>query len=150
MWSPGGSRNKKGGLGMNMSAATLLVIDVQKDFCPGGSLAVPDGDAVIPVINGISHLFENVVATGDWHPQGHISFASRHGKKPFQTLKLDGMDQKLWPEHCVSATRGAEFHAGLDTSPFNLILHKGSRRDLDSYSAFCENDRNTPTGLRPA
>jgi nicotinamidase/pyrazinamidase len=132
---------------MSLAKATLLVIDVQNDFCPGGALAVPEGDAVIPVINRMSSLFGNVVATGDWHPEGHISFASRHGKKPFATMKINGADQKLWPDHCIAGTRGAEFHSGLDLSPFNLILHKGSKRDLDSYSAFFENDRMTPTGL---
>jgi nicotinamidase/pyrazinamidase len=131
----------------HLKEATLLVIDVQNDFCPGGALAVPEGDAIIPVINTISPLFGTVVATGDWHPESHISFASRHGKKPFETVKVHGLEQKLWPDHCVADTWGASFHPDLAVSPFNLILHKGSKRDLDSYSAFFENDRNTPTGL---
>jgi nicotinamidase/pyrazinamidase len=132
---------------MRLSDATLLVIDVQKDFCPGGPLAVSEGDAIIPVINRIAPLFGKVVATGDWHPEGHISFASRHGKKVFETVRFNGVDQKLWPDHCIANTRGAGFHSGLDLSPINLILHKGLKRDLDSYSAFFENDRKTPTGL---
>jgi nicotinamidase/pyrazinamidase len=126
---------------------TLLVIDIQNDFCPGGSMAVPHGDEIIPVVNRMAPGFDNVVATGDWHPPGHISFASRHDEKPFQTIQVDGMQQELWPDHCIPGTEGARFHPQLDTRPFNLILHKGSKKDLDSYSAFFENDRITPTGL---
>jgi nicotinamidase/pyrazinamidase len=140
---------RDGGFEMSkaLSLATLLVIDVQKDFCPGGALAVCDGDAIIPVINRISPVFGNVVATGDWHPENHVSFASTHGKKPLETVKINGMEQTLWPDHCIRGTKGAEFHPELDIRPFNMILHKGSKHQLDSYSAFFENDRETPTGL---
>ena len=127
----------------------LLAIDVQNDFCPGGSLSVPEGDRVVPVINRIAARFERVVATQDWHPPGHVSFASSHpGAQPFQTVELpDGQRQALWPEHCLAGSRGAELHPGLDVSRVQLILRKGTRVRLDSYSAFFENDRRTPTGL---
>ncbi len=127
----------------------LLVIDVQNDFCPAGSLAVPDGDRVVPVINRLAPGFAKVVATQDWHPPGHVSFASSHpGARAFQTVELPGGQlQMLWPEHCLAGSRGAELHPGLQTVPLSLILRKGSRRELDSYSAFFENDRRTPTGL---
>jgi nicotinamidase/pyrazinamidase len=127
----------------------LLVIDVQNDFCPGGSLAVADGDRVVPVINRLAPRFQKVVATQDWHPPGHVSFASSHpGAAPFQTVELPGAGrQMLWPEHCLAGSRGAELHPGLETAPFSLIVRKGSRVELDSYSAFFENDRSTPTGL---
>lgn len=128
--------------------SVLLVIDMENDFLPGGALAVPDGDAVIPVINRVMPLFPLVVATRDWHPPGHISFASRHeGKEPGQTAEVAYGEQVMWPEHCVQATHGAMFPEELDQRPFNLILHKGTRKDLDSYSAFFENDRTTSTGL---
>jgi nicotinamidase/pyrazinamidase len=127
----------------------LLVIDVQNDFCPGGSLAVPAGDRVVPVINRLAPRFAKVVATQDWHPPGHVSFASSHpGAAPFQTVELAGrLQQMLWPEHCLAGSRGAELHPALETRPFSLIVRKGSRVELDSYSAFFENDRRTPTGL---
>jgi nicotinamidase/pyrazinamidase len=127
----------------------LLVIDVQNDFCPGGSLAVADGDRVVPVINRLAPRFEKVVATQDWHPPGHVSFASSHpGAAAFQTVELPGAGrQMLWPEHCLAGSRGAELHPGLETAPLSLIVRKGSRVELDSYSAFFENDRRTPTGL---
>ena len=131
----------------DLQDAALLVIDVQNDFCPGGALAVRDGDAIIPAVNRIAPRFGTVVATADWHPAHHISFASRHGKQPLQTVNVDGLEQKLWPDHCVQGTRGAEFHRELDTRPFSIILHKGSNPDLDSYSAFFENDRKKRTGL---
>ena len=128
----------------------LLVIDVQNDFCPGGSLAVPEGNRVVPVINRLMPLFSLVVATRDWHPEGHVSFASRYpGKKPADTVTVDGIQQQLWPDHCVMATRGAALHPDLDRRPVNLILNKGTKKDLDSYSAFFENDRETSTGLAP-
>jgi nicotinamidase/pyrazinamidase len=127
--------------------ASLLIVDVQNDFCPGGLLAVPGGDEVVPVINRVSGLFPNVVATADWHPPGHVSFASRHGKEPFATIRLGGAEQVLWPDHCVRGTSGAEFHPALDLRPVTLVLRKGSKAELDSYSAFFENDRTTPTGL---
>ena len=130
------------------TAAALLVVDVQNDFCPGGPLAVPDGDAVVPVINKASGLFPLIVATQDWHPEKHISFASRHpGKEPFSVTQIDGTEQVLWPDHCVAGTKGAEFHPDLDLRPVRFVVRKGAGRDMDSYSAFLENDHKTPTGL---
>jgi nicotinamidase/pyrazinamidase len=127
----------------------LLVIDVQNDFCPGGSLAVPEGDRVVPVVNRLARRFPLVVATQDWHPPGHVSFASSHpGRKPYQVVDLPGgQRQTLWPDHCVAGSRGAELHPGLETAPLSLIVRKGTRVSQDSYSAFFENDRRTPTGL---
>ena len=126
----------------------LLVIDVQVDFCPGGNLSVPDGDKVVPVINRLSRAFQRNVATQDWHPQEHVSFASNHsGRKPFDTIQWNEGQQILWPDHCVPKTPGAEFHPGLDTTHFDLIVRKGTDPALDSYSAFFENDSKTPTGL---
>ncbi|WP_128293594.1 bifunctional nicotinamidase/pyrazinamidase [Afifella aestuarii] len=126
----------------------LLVIDVQNDFCPGGALAVPDGDAVVPVINALMPRFQHVVLTQDWHPAGHQSFASAHpGSDPFQTFSAEYGEQVLWPEHCVQGSAGAAFHPKLDTVPAELILRKGFRPGIDSYSAFYENDRTTETGL---
>lgn len=128
--------------------SVLLLIDIQNDFCPGGALAVTDGDAVVPVANRLMPLFSHVIATRDWHPHGHISFASAHpGAKPLETVTVPYGEQVLWPDHCVPGTAGAEFHPGLDASRLDLILHKGARKELDSYSAFFENDRTTPTGL---
>jgi nicotinamidase/pyrazinamidase len=130
------------------SQDVLLVVDVQNDFCPGGALAVPDGDAVIPVIHRIAPLFEHIVLTQDWHPRGHHSFAGAHaGKKPFEDIRLSYGEQTLWPDHCVQQTFGAEFHPGLSLPQAELILRKGFRPEIDSYSAFFENDRTTPTGL---
>ena len=126
----------------------LLVVDVQNDFCPGGALAVPEGDAVVPVINRIAPAFAHVVLTQDWHPPGHESFASSHpGRRPFETIEAAYGPQTLWPNHCVQGTQGAEFHADLETTRAELIIRKGFRREIDSYSAFFENDRRTPTGL---
>lgn len=133
----------------NIERTALLIIDVQNDFCPGGSLAVADGDAVVPVINRISRTFPLVVATRDWHPSGHISFASSHdGREPMESVRVNGIDQILWPDHCVQGTTGAAFHPELDTRPVNLVLHKGTKKTLDSYSAFFENDKETATGLQ--
>jgi len=129
--------------------AALLIIDVQNDFCPGGSLAVENGNEVIPVINRIAPAFPLVVATKDWHPDGHISFASSHaGKQPQDTVRVNGIDQILWPKHCVKGSVGAQFHPDLDQRPINLVLHKGVKLELDSYSAFFENDKKTETGLQ--
>jgi nicotinamidase/pyrazinamidase len=129
-------------------SSALLVIDVQVDFCPGGHLPVPEGDAIVPLVNRLTKGFARVVATQDWHPPGHVSFASSHrGKKPFDTVSTKDGEQVLWPDHCVPGTPGAEFHPGLDTLGFDLIVRKGRKPDLDSYSAFFENDRRTPTGL---
>ena len=126
----------------------LLVIDVQNDFCPGGGLAVPEGDAVVPVVNAAARRFRHVVLTQDWHPAGHHSFASSHpGKQPFETTTVAYGPQVLWPDHCVQATDGAEFHAELKIPHAELVIRKGFRRGIDSYSAFYENDRKTPTGL---
>ncbi len=126
----------------------LLIVDLQNDFCPGGSLAVPGGDTVVPVINNIINRFSTVVATQDWHPPGHVSFSSSHeGKSPFDTVSAGGVEQTLWPDHCVRETEGARLHPGLDTRNVGLILRKGAGADMDSYSAFFENDRATSTGL---
>ncbi len=129
--------------------SALIIVDVQQDFCPGGALAVQDGDQVVPVINRLAPRFAFVVATKDWHPEGHVSFAPVYpGKQPFDNVELaDGTSQILWPEHCVQASPGAEFHPQLDLRPVNVILHKGVRPQLDSYSAFFENDKKTSTGL---
>ncbi len=126
----------------------LLVIDVQNDFCPGGALAVADGDAVVAVINGLGERFGHAILTQDWHPPGHLSFASSHpGKHPFETASLAYGEQVLWPDHCVQGSPGARFHAGLRTDGAELVIRKGFRPGIDSYSAFYENDRRTPTGL---
>ena len=128
--------------------AALLVVDVQNCFLPGGSLAVKDGDQVIPVINRIAAGFENVVMTQDWHTAGHISFASSHpGKKPFDVVKLPYGDQVLWPDHCVQGTEGAELSNRLVIPRAQLIIRKGFNKEVDSYSAFLEADRKTNTGL---
>ncbi len=126
----------------------LLVIDVQNDFCPGGALAVPDGAAVLPVANRLIGRAAHVVLTQDWHPKDHKSFASSHAdKQPFDTITMPYGDQTLWPDHCVQGTQGAEFHPDLLVDRAELIIRKGYRRDIDSYSAFFENDQTTPTGL---
>ena len=126
----------------------LIVIDVQNDFCPGGALAVADGDAVIEVIHRIAPRFDHVVLTQDWHPPNHTSFASAHtGKKSYEQIELSYGPQTLWPAHCVQGTKGAEFHPALALPGAELILRKGFDARIDSYSAFFENDRQTPTGL---
>lgn len=126
----------------------LLVIDVQYDFCPGGSLAVPDGDAVIPVIHHIAPRFQHIILTQDWHTPNHFSFASAHpGKKPFEQIETGYGAQTLWPDHCVRDSRGARLHANLHLPAAEVILRKGFHPNIDSYSAFFENDRATPTGL---
>jgi len=132
---------------MNKHAA-LLVIDVQNDFCPGGALAVADGDAIIPLINDLTQNFSTVVLTQDWHPAAHISFAAQHaGRTPFETITLDYGPQTLWPTHCVMATEGAAFHKDLAIPHASAIIRKGSNPAIDSYSAFLEADRTTKTGL---
>jgi nicotinamidase/pyrazinamidase len=126
----------------------LLVVDVQNDFCPGGGLAVPQGDAVVPVINALAARFAHVLLTQDWHPRGHLSFVSSHpGKQPFQTIEVAYGAQVLWPDHCVQGTHGAAFRADLEIPQAELVLRKGYHRAIDSYSAFYENDRTTHTGL---
>lgn len=126
----------------------LLVVDVQNDFCPGGRLAVAGGDEVVPVINRLMPRFAHVALTQDWHPAGHSSFASRHeGKEPYDTVEMPYGAQTLWPDHCVQGTEGALFHPDLDAARAGVVIRKGMRPDIDSYSAFAENDRATPTGL---
>jgi nicotinamidase/pyrazinamidase len=126
----------------------LLIIDVQNDFCPGGALAVADGDAVVPVVNRLAERFQHVVLTQDWHPPGHSSFATSHsGSAPFESIAMPYGPQTLWPDHCVQGTSGAAFHPKLATDKAELVIRKGFRSAIDSYSAFYENDRSTPTGL---
>ncbi len=126
----------------------LLVVDVQNDFCPGGALAVDDGDAVVPVVNDLAKRFGHVVMTQDWHPAGHSSFASSHpGKSPFETVTLSYGEQTLWPDHCVQGSEGAAFRADLALDRCKMIIRKGDRAEVDSYSAFYENDHETTTGL---
>jgi len=126
----------------------LLVIDMQLDFLPGGTLAVKDGDAILPGINAVAARFDHVILTQDWHPRGHISFASTHGRQPFtDTVRAAYGTQTLWPDHCIQGTPGAQLHPDLDIPHAELILRKGFRRNIDSYSAFTENDGVTPTGL---
>jgi nicotinamidase/pyrazinamidase len=129
-------------------ADVFLVVDVQKDFCPGGRLAVPRGDEVVPIVNRLAAKFTHVVLTQDWHPPGHLSFASSHpGREPFQTIEVAYGLQVLWPDHCVQDTPGAGFREDLHIPHAALVIRKGFRRAIDSYSAFYENDRATPTGL---
>jgi nicotinamidase/pyrazinamidase len=126
----------------------LLVVDIQNDFCPGGSLAVPRGDEVVPLINRLAMRFKHVVLTQDWHPRDHLSFASAHpGMKPYQTIDVAYGSQILWPDHCVQGTTGAELRKDLRIAHAELVLRKGYHREIDSYSAFYENDRKTHTGL---
>jgi len=126
----------------------LLVVDIQNDFCAGGALEVPGAEEIIPVVNLLAKQFQNVVLTQDWHPRDHESFASAHpGRRPYETIQVPYGLQILWPDHCVQGTRGAEFHRDLQIAHAELILRKGYRRDIDSYSMFYENDRKTPTGL---
>lgn len=134
---------------MQISPRTaLLVIDVQNDFIPGGQLAVPEGDQIVPLINRLGSLFKQVVIAQDWHPSGHASFASSHpGRQPYEVIQLPYGEQVLWPEHCVQGTSGADFHPGLDLPHAQLIIRKGCNPDIDSYSAFLEADRHTTTGL---
>jgi nicotinamidase/pyrazinamidase len=126
----------------------LLVVDIQNDFCPGGRLAVPHGDEVVPLVNRLATKFPHVALTQDWHPAGHLSFASSHpGRNPFETITVSYGPQILWPDHCIQGTPGAEFHPALNIPHAGLVVRKGFRRAIDSYSAFFENDRRTPTGL---
>ena len=131
-----------------MSDNCLIVVDVQNDFCTGGALAVPGGEEVVGPINTLISGYENIVLTQDWHPENHSSFASQHdGSAPFETVEFPYGPQTLWPDHCVQGTKGAEFHPDLDWTKAQLIIRKGFRRAIDSYSAFFENDQATPTGL---
>ena len=126
----------------------LLIIDVQNDFCSGGALAVADGEAVVPVINRLTERFDHVLLTQDWHPPGHGSFASSHpGSASFDVIAMSYGEQTLWPDHCLQGAPGAAFHPQLATTRAELVIRKGFRPEIDSYSAFYENDRRTPTGL---
>lgn len=126
----------------------LVIIDVQNDFCSGGALAVPNADSVIPVINRLMPSFRHVFLTQDWHPEGHVSFASSHpGHLPFNRMTLPYGEQILWPDHCVEGTRGAQFHPGLEIPSGSTVVRKGTCKDMDSYSAFLENDHTTLVGL---
>lgn len=133
---------------MRPANEALIVIDVQNDFCPGGALAVAGGDEIIPAINRMTREFAVRVFTQDWHPAGHSSFASSHtGMVPFEVTEMPYGPQVLWPDHCVQGSDGVAFHEMLETDPADLIIRKGFRPEIDSYSAFFENDRTTPTGL---
>jgi nicotinamidase/pyrazinamidase len=126
----------------------LIVIDVQNDFCPGGALAVPEGDLIVAGINARMAAFDTVVLTQDWHPAGHSSFASSHaGKAPYDMVEMPYGPQVLWPDHCVQGSAGADFHKDLNVNRADLIIRKGMNSAIDSYSAFFENDQTTPTGL---
>ena len=133
---------------MPNSNDVLLVIDVQNDFCPGGALAVPGGDEIVGLANELIGRFDHVVLTQDWHPAGHSSFASSHvGEEPFSSMDMSYGAQTLWPDHCVQGTGGADFHSDLEWDKAELVVRKGFRSAIDSYSAFFENDKRTPTGL---
>lgn len=131
-----------------MADKALIVVDMQNDFCPGGALAVAGADEIVPAVNDLIRRFEHVVLTQDWHPAGHSSFASTHpGKAPFEMVAMPYGAQTLWPDHCVQGSAGADFHPALDWTRAELVIRKGFRPQIDSYSAFFENDRRTPTGL---
>lgn len=131
-----------------MTQPLLIVVDLQNDFCPGGALAVPEGDQIVPLVNRVAGQFRHVIMTQDWHPPGHQSFASHHpSKAPFETFEAPYGTQVLWPDHCVQGTAGAAFHDDLDLPQAELVLRKGFHKEIDSYSAFYENDQKTPTGL---
>jgi nicotinamidase/pyrazinamidase len=131
-----------------MSTSTLIVIDVQNDFCPGGALAVTDGDQIVAPVNAMIEAHDHVILTQDWHPDGHSSFASQHGNKaPFDMITMPYGEQTLWPDHCIQGTSGADFHPELNWTTAQMVVRKGYRSKIDSYSAFFENDKKTPTGL---
>ena len=133
---------------INNATDCLVIIDVQNDFCPGGALEVPCGDEVVPVINRISAKFSHLILTQDWHPVGHHSFASSHpGQSPFEMITINYGNQVLWPDHCIQGSHGAEFHSSLYITNAELIIRKGFRANIDSYSAFFENDQSTSTGF---
>jgi len=135
-------------MGSRGDREVLIVTDPQLDFCPGGALAVPGGDQIVPAVNQLAQSFGHVIITQDWHPAGHLSFASAHpGRAPFETIEVAYGPQTLWPDHCVQGTPGAAFHPALDLPRVELIVRKGFHATIDSYSAFRENDRKTPTGL---
>lgn len=127
---------------------TLIIVDVQNDFMPGGSLAVPGADRIIPVINQLQEHFDLIIATQDWHPQNHTSFSSNHqGKNPFEKITIEGMEETLWPDHCVQGSQGAELYAGMETNKIAVIFRKGMNPEVDSYSGFYDNHRKISTGL---
>ncbi|MBP2235699.1 nicotinamidase/pyrazinamidase [Sinorhizobium kostiense] len=131
-----------------MAHEALIVIDMQNDFCPGGALPVEGGDEIVPAINRLIELAPHVILTQDWHPAGHSSFASSHpGMAPFETTTMPYGEQTLWPDHCIQGSTGADFHPGLGWRTAELVVRKGFRAEIDSYSAFFENDHKTPTGL---
>ena len=131
-----------------MATSALVVTDVQNDFCTGGALAVPDAEAILPVVNELIAAFQQVIFTQDWHPPGHVSFASSHpGRRVFDRITLPTGEQILWPDHCVTGTRGAALHRGLHVPPHATVLRKGVHQTIDSYSAFFENDVTTAVGL---
>ncbi|WP_162652041.1 bifunctional nicotinamidase/pyrazinamidase [Lentilitoribacter sp. Alg239-R112] len=133
---------------MKPQSEALIVIDVQNDFCPGGALAVDEGDKIIKGINTLMPAYQTIILTQDWHPTGHSSFASSHdGKEPFSMIDMPYGPQVLWPDHCVQGSNGAQFHSDLDVDQAHMIVRKGFRKQIDSYSAFFENDHETPTGL---
>ena len=132
---------------MRSANNAILVIDVQNDFCPGGALAVAEGDEIVAPINALLPEFPVRVLTQDWHPADHLSFASQHNAEPMTTTEMPYGTQVLWPDHCIIGSDGAAFHPKLDTKYADLVIRKGFRREIDSYSAFFENDRSTPTGL---
>ncbi|MEM6594160.1 MAG: bifunctional nicotinamidase/pyrazinamidase [Pseudomonadota bacterium] len=132
---------------MRNPSDALIVIDMQNDFCPGGNLAVEGGDEIVEGINALMAEFQTVVLTQDWHPAGHSSFASSHGAEPFSVTEMPYGPQVLWPDHCIQGSPGAEFHPGLNQNPAQMIVRKGFRAHIDSYSAFFENDHETTTGL---
>lgn len=141
-------RLKRTGQAVPTENRVLLVVDIQNDFCPTGALAVPGGDEVVPVVNKLSRRFAHVILAQDWHCEDHLSFTSSHpGKKPHDRVQLSYGEQILWPDHCVEGTPGAEFHPDLNVAHCELVIRKGYHREIDSYSAFFENDRQTPTGL---
>ena len=130
------------------AGTALIAVDLQNDFCSGGSLAVPGGEEVVPLVNALGRNFSTVVLTQDWHPAGHASFASSHpGREPFEVIEMPYGPQVLWPDHCVQGSTGAAFHAGLDLPHAEAVIRKGFRQGIDSYSGFIEADGRTPTGL---
>lgn len=131
-----------------MASDALIVVDLQNDFCPGGALAVAGGDEIVPLVNDMIRHAEHVLLTQDWHPAGHSSFASsHHGRQAFESIEMPYGAQTLWPDHCIQGSKGAAFHTGLAWTKAELVVRKGFRTGIDSYSAFFENDRLTPTGL---
>ena len=132
---------------MKVKDTALIIVDIQNDFCQGGKLEVPNADSIIPSVNNIQKEFNTIILTQDWHPKDHKSFASQHKKKPFTQIKMSYGNQILWPDHCIQGTKGSEFHQDLNTRRANMIIRKGYRKNIDSYSAFFENDKKTSTGL---